>query len=329
MQAAWESLHPTVKRGLTLAGIAGVFAVLVALFAPGYNDDNDRRAPEPIRHILTDANTRAVGVDSLAAQVKMLNAKNTTLQQQIDTLRRDVDQARRQNGVAGVPPAWEDALQQLRTELEASSAGTTVTEESFVLEMLVQEAGEGTKPMALSLTSLSEEVDTVSIPATTYFATAPLPVVTPPYPDGKPSASVSPPTAIRMIEPEPEPIAESDVMVSEPPPLYLPTGSILSGALITGLDAPTHDAAQREPFPVLIRLDQAAILPNRFRADIRACFLLAAGYGDLSSERAYLRGETLSCIRDDGGVMETRLDSYAVGEDGKAGLRDRLVTKQG
>ncbi|MDJ1478821.1 TraB/VirB10 family protein [Bacillus sp. LS15-K4] len=88
--------------------------------------------------------------------------------------------------------------------------------------------------------------------------------------------------------------------------------------MTTGLDAPTHESARREPFPALLRIQKEAILPNRFRADIKECFLIAAGYGDLSSERAYLRGETISCVREDGGVIETRLDSYAVGEDGKA-----------
>jgi conjugal transfer pilus assembly protein TraB len=57
--------------------------------------------------------------------------------------------------------------------------------------------------------------------------------------------------------------------------------------------------------------------------------MILSGYGDLSSERAYLRGETFSCIREDGGVIEAQLDSYAVGEDGKAGVRGRLVSKQG
>ena len=62
---------------------------------------------------------------------------------------------------------------------------------------------------------------------------------------------------------------------------------------------------------------------------MRECFLLLAGYGDLSSERAYLRGETVSCVLVDGTVLETRLQGYAAGEDGKAGVRGRLVTKQG
>ena len=62
---------------------------------------------------------------------------------------------------------------------------------------------------------------------------------------------------------------------------------------------------------------------------MRECFVLLAGYGDLSSERAYLRGETVSCVLLDGSVIETRLQGYAAGEDGKAGVRGRLVTKQG
>jgi len=109
----------------------------------------------------------------------------------------------------------------------------------------------------------------------------------------------------------------------------LPATSILTGTLITGLDASTATQSRRDPFPVLLRLQKTAILPNRYQADVRECFVLLAGYGDLSSERAYLRGETVSCVLLDGSVIETRLQGYAAGEDGKAGVRGRLVTKQG
>ncbi|MGH0003621.1 TrbI/VirB10 family protein [Pseudovibrio ascidiaceicola] len=115
----------------------------------------------------------------------------------------------------------------------------------------------------------------------------------------------------------------------EDPGLFLASGSILSGVILNGMDAPTNTNARKEPFPSLLRLQKEAILPNYFLADIRECFLIMSGYGDLSSERAYLRGETLSCIREDGGVIEASLASYAVGEDGKAGIRGRLVSKQG
>ena len=61
---------------------------------------------------------------------------------------------------------------------------------------------------------------------------------------------------------------------------------------------------------------------------MRECFLVAAGYGDLASERAYLRTEAITCIREDGGAIEVPLDAYAVGEEGKVGVRGRLVSKQ-
>lgn len=109
----------------------------------------------------------------------------------------------------------------------------------------------------------------------------------------------------------------------------LPSGSMLSGVMLTGLDAPTSNQGRRDPIPALIRIKSEALLPNRFRLDLRECFLLASGYGDLSSERAYLRAERLSCVRDDGKVIDTSLDATLQGRDGKAGLRGRVVHKNG
>jgi conjugal transfer pilus assembly protein TraB len=111
--------------------------------------------------------------------------------------------------------------------------------------------------------------------------------------------------------------------------VYIPAGSALAGVLLTGVDAPASLQAKRDPTPALVRIKHEAILPNRYRADVRECFVLMATVGDLSSERAYLRGETLSCVRKDGGVIEVKLDAYGTGEDGKAGMRGRLVTREG
>lgn len=72
---------------------------------------------------------------------------------------------------------------------------------------------------------------------------------------------------------------------------------ILSGVLVTGGGRANWKAGTTRPFPSLIRIKNEAILPNRFRADFRECFLIAGGWGDLSSERAYLRAERLSCTQ--------------------------------
>ena len=76
-------------------------------------------------------------------------------------------------------------------------------------------------------------------------------------------------------------------------------------------------------------LQKTAILPNLFRSDVRECFLLASGHGDLSTERANLRSELISCVRNDGSMIQSKLNGYVAGEDGKAGMRGRLVSKTG
>ena len=110
---------------------------------------------------------------------------------------------------------------------------------------------------------------------------------------------------------------------------YLPSGAFTRAVLLGGLDAPTGGQAQHNPQPVLLRLADNAILPNQFRARVKECFIVGAGYGDVSSERAYIRTESLSCVTRDGTAIDVPVKGYVAGEDGKAGMRGRLVSKQG
>jgi len=122
--------------------------------------------------------------------------------------------------------------------------------------------------------------------------------------------------------------AEQGVAKTEHLESYLPVGFI-RGELLGGIDAPTGGQAQSNPLPVLIRLKDNAVLPNRFRAGVRECFVIASGYGDISSERAYMRTSNLSCVRRDRSVIEVKIEGNVFGEDGKLGMRGRLVSKQG
>ena len=65
------------------------------------------------------------------------------------------------------------------------------------------------------------------------------------------------------------------------------------------------------------------------RTKVKGCFVLAAGYGDVASERAYFRTEKMSCVMKNGDVIDQKVEGYIVGEDGKAGLRGNLVSKAG
>jgi conjugal transfer pilus assembly protein TraB len=109
---------------------------------------------------------------------------------------------------------------------------------------------------------------------------------------------------------------------------FLPV-SFTRGTLLGGLDAPTGGQSQNNPQPVLIRLSDNSVLPNHLRGQYKDCFVIAAGYGDISSERAYLRTENLSCVHPSGDALEVRIQGSIFGEDGKVGMRGRLVTKQG
>jgi conjugal transfer pilus assembly protein TraB len=81
--------------------------------------------------------------------------------------------------------------------------------------------------------------------------------------------------------------------------------------------------------PLLLELTDKAVLPNRFRSDIQRCFVTANATGDLSSERVLIRLDRLSCLDETGGAVDVKLTGYVAGEDGKTGLRARVVTRSG
>ena len=110
---------------------------------------------------------------------------------------------------------------------------------------------------------------------------------------------------------------------------YLPAGSFLRAITLAGLDAPTGGQVQQNPHPIVFRITDYAQLPNRFRADYKECFVTGNGYGDISSERAYIRLDRMSCVTEQGGAIDVAVKGYVAGEDGKAGLRGTLVSKQG
>jgi conjugal transfer pilus assembly protein TraB len=115
----------------------------------------------------------------------------------------------------------------------------------------------------------------------------------------------------------------------EKPAAYVPSGSNFEAVLLNGMDASTSIGANRSPTPALLRVKTDAILPNLFSFNVRECFILVGGFGNMSSERVEMRTETMSCIAESGEVYEGKIEGYLVGEDGKAGARGRVVSKQG
>lgn len=109
----------------------------------------------------------------------------------------------------------------------------------------------------------------------------------------------------------------------------LPTGAIIKATLVNGMDAPTMSQAKDNPLITHMIVKDLAILPNKYKYDIRQCFILGEGYGDLSSERVYVRTNNLSCITEDGEHIDFEIKGYVAGEDGKIGMRGEVVSKAG
>jgi len=109
----------------------------------------------------------------------------------------------------------------------------------------------------------------------------------------------------------------------------LTSASFVRAVMLSGLDAPTGGQASSDPLPVFFRLIDKAVLPNRMRAQVKECHAYGVGWGHLQSERAHIRLETLSCILKNGQHIDTAIKGHVIGEDGKVGVRGRLVSKQG
>jgi conjugal transfer pilus assembly protein TraB len=110
---------------------------------------------------------------------------------------------------------------------------------------------------------------------------------------------------------------------------YLPPGTYIKTRLLSGLDAPTGGAAQRDPVPFLVRLKDNGQLPNGFRSRVKHCFVTLAGVGNISDNRVYGRSEKLSCVLKDKTIFTANIKAYISGEDGKAGMRGAMVSKRG
>ena len=201
-------------------------------------------------------------------------------------------------------------------------AGTAATTVAFSAHPLDLSLGAGTAPPA-DLSSGSVFGGGMSpVPAGTPVASMRGPAGAAGAPAAGPYRYV---TSGAMPEAQAKPLPPADAI----PEYEIPVGAILTGTIITGLDAPTAQGSRRDPFPVLIRLKKEAILPNRYQADVRECFLLSAGFGDLSSERVYLRSEQISCILHDGSTFQSKIQGYVTDESGKNGVRGRVVSRQG
>lgn len=112
------------------------------------------------------------------------------------------------------------------------------------------------------------------------------------------------------------------------PKNYVPAGTFAKGVLLSGLDASVGVSSQTQPRPVLLRILDRGTLPNGHHSQLSNCFVTGAGYGDISSERAYIRLERMSCTKKDKQITDFPVYGYVSGSDGKAGVRGIPVWRE-
>ena len=106
--------------------------------------------------------------------------------------------------------------------------------------------------------------------------------------------------------------------------VVLPLGSYVKAKLLTGVEAP-----EGSPYPVLLQLDYAHILPNKKSLDLKGCFMIAKAQGDLSTERVQMQATKLSCVARDGNMFEREVNGFvADAADNSFAVMGTVNTKQ-
>ncbi len=293
-----------------LAGLVGVVILGLWLSDPARRVERAARAPEVTKSYRTPAqgmDPSEIWITRSEAELKELKQANLELRRQLEELRNTLEDVKKRPPGGAAAPATPRALppppkpparpgQQPRGD-DAGRAGA---------------ARDGEGPRRADLAGA---------------ATRLLPPPPPPPGQARRTGAAGRGTAILALD------LGDDGATPETPARtihnFLPAGTFAKAVMLSGLDAPTGGMVKTNPQPVLLRLLDNGTLPNRFQSRVRECFVTAAGYGDLSSERAYLRLEKLSCVLRDETVLETNIKGFVAGEDGKAGLRGRVVSKQG
>lgn len=111
---------------------------------------------------------------------------------------------------------------------------------------------------------------------------------------------------------------------------FLPGGSFAEGVMLYGVDAGTSDTTKSNPMPVMMRIGSDAITPGDSKFKLMACAAIGEAYGDLSSERAYVRVNRISCLdAKEKIVLETAVNGVVIDSDGTIGLRGEVIRRNG
>lgn len=115
------------------------------------------------------------------------------------------------------------------------------------------------------------------------------------------------------------------------PDHYVPSGTFVRAVVLGGADADASVNGQAKNNGVMLfKLLQSGTLPNGQRSHLQGCFVTASSYGDISSERAYVVLDKLSCAQKGMPIIDKAVTGWAffggkVGIKGQPLMRDNKV----
>lgn len=108
---------------------------------------------------------------------------------------------------------------------------------------------------------------------------------------------------------------------------YLPTGSYVKAKIISGVHASASVRSQSDPLPILFRIQGPATTASYEHVDLNGCLVTGEAFGDVSSERAFVRLHDMTCSRKHGHVIETKVKGYAAAKG--TGIRGKVIRREG
>lgn len=112
---------------------------------------------------------------------------------------------------------------------------------------------------------------------------------------------------------------------------YVPSGTFVRAVILGGADADASVNGQSKNNGVMLfKLLQAGTLPNGQHSRLQGCFVTASSYGDISSERAFVILDKLSCAQPGRPIIDKTVTGWAffggkVGIKGQPLMRDNKV----
>jgi conjugal transfer pilus assembly protein TraB len=309
-----ENTQTQKRQKMLLFGLGGVIAVVGAMYVLDTDDDIEQATGNGTETVVsTDAlmNRQRVDQEWVAMYEGQINTQDQRLKGleahggQIQQLQSEVETLRSENAAMArdgqrVLEAYERENQQLRQQASRGNARPSAPGPVAAAQALGVPPARGVVAAAAQPARRSNDVKMVSFTSTGGTAS--------------------------RIDPSSAPAVYTDS------PNYLPPNSLARATVVVGVDATTNTRSQSDPLPVLLRITGPArsvygdgkLLATR----VQGCMVNGAAYGDLSSEKVYVKLQRMTCAQPGGRFAVSEVKGF-IAFGGKVGVRGRVVSREG